>query len=132
MIVRYDIDVGSGGGSRNDTILSGPSAIRVTFPDWDRPPGTGASYDYHVKRNPGVTGREDYIYKVQKLINLVGPVYNQWFLTGPDVHKVKLRDISEFDDFRQRYVLFSNNHRAKSISIYFDKDELLMELVQVS
>lgn len=108
------------------------SAIRITFTDISQTPQTGGANYYHVKRNPGVTGRTDYIYKVHKLIELVSSVYNDFFMTSKDIYRVRLRDISEFDDFTKRFTLFGNNHRAKAIRIYFDKDELTMDLVQVT
>jgi hypothetical protein len=102
----------------------------VQFPDKDLTVET--TYDYHVDRNPGLVGYEEYIYKAELLIKMTAATYNDFFLTSPDIINVKLTDISEYINLHYRFVLFSNNHRIKSAKIDFLKDSLALDLVEVS
>ena len=117
-------------GAAPTTITDVPQDIRIAFPDYNVTVNTGL--DYYCVRQPGIGANLKSIFKAELLTQMAAAIYNDFFLTSPDVINVKLRDISEFINLHYRFVLFGNNHRIKSAKFYFDKDELSFDLVQVA
>lgn len=101
----------------------------ITFPTTGITVNTGLYY--YIRREPGGPGDTTFIIKVQMLLEMAAAIYNDFFLTSPDVINVRLSDISEFVNIHYRFVIFGNNHRIKSGKFYFDKDEMILDLVQV-
>ena len=108
------------------------STFEVTFTDIEKTPGVGGDYEYTIIRNPGATGQEDEIYKIYLLLLLTAAVYNDFFLTSPDIIQTRLRDISTHINLHNKFSLLSQNYRIKGAKIYFDKDELQFDLVKVT
>jgi len=104
--------------------------FQINFPNMGQTVNTAAIYE--CIRNPGPVSYEEYIFKVQVLMNAAKDIYDDFFLTSPDVIKVKLRDISEYINLHYKFVLFSNNHRIKGAKIYLDKDIMTLDMHEVT
>jgi hypothetical protein len=74
----------------------------------------------------------DYRYKYYKVAETARDVYDEFLRTSPDILKIRVRDLTDFDDIEKRYVLLSANHRAKNVKIDFEQDEIQLELRQVA
>ena len=71
-------------------------------------------------------------YKMVILVETTAAVLNQYFRTSKDILKLIIADITDFDDLTKRFTVLSNNHRAKNSKINFTKDEITVDLVQVT
>lgn len=80
----------------------------------------------------GSTWGQHRLYKICLLVNKAAAIYNDFFLTSPNILKIKLRDISEFINLHNKFSILSLNHRARNISISFTTDEMSLELAQVA
>lgn len=78
------------------------------------------------------TDSDRYRFKHYKLAELAEGVYNDYFLTSKDIIKIKLYDVSAFDDLSSRYVFASGNYRAKKAKIDLIEDSIYLELVKVT
>ena len=89
---------------------------------------------YKIFRNSGDPddGWSLRLLKIIFLIELIGDTYNQYFLTSPDVLRVRLKDAKKYDDFEKRYVFTSLNWKIKKANIRFDEDEIVLDLVRVT
>ncbi len=105
-----------------------PAETQITWYDVSR--AIGDNEDYALYR--GYDGTRRWRYKIMKMVELVESVYADYFLTSPDILFVKLSDITTFLNLHYRFTILSTNHRIKSAKIYFDVDELSMDLVQVT
>ena len=94
----------------------------ITYPD-------NALYSIQFGNAPVGTAKR---FKNHKLIAFVGSIYNEYFLTFSDIFKIKLKNISTYDDLSKRFVFNSLNHRARNASIDIVNDKIIMELVEVT
>jgi hypothetical protein len=122
------LDYYSGAGNYKAPI-SDVDADTVHFPDVDLP--VNLAYIYEIKRAPGNSGYETYIYKGWKIMEYATYIYNAFYLTSPDVIRLKLRDISEYINIEYKFTIFGNNHRVRSAKITLKSDVLTVELIQV-
>jgi len=70
--------------------------------------------------------------KAELLVDLVYGIYDDYFLTSPDIFKIKLDGLSTYDDLSKRFILDGNNHRARNARVDIENDKISMELVKVT
>jgi hypothetical protein len=112
-------------GPDTNYIVDVPQSDRVDMP-------TGATALITPAEDAYVTRNLSNIWKFAILVDTTAAVLDEYFRTSKDILKLKLNDITDFDDLTKRFTVLSNNHRAKSAKIDFVKDEISVDLVQVA
>jgi hypothetical protein len=126
MMTTFDAASGSGSSIINRSV----ETYRINFPSVGILPDSL----YKIFRNPGDPDDSwsTRVLKIINLIELIGDCYNQYFLTSPDVLKVRLKDAKKYDDFEKRFVFTALNWKIKKANIRFDEDEIILDLVRVT
>ena len=71
-------------------------------------------------------------FKIYLLAALIASVYNQYYLTSPDILQVKLFDVVSHKDLTKRFTVLSNNYRINIVNCDLQRDRINFDLSQVA
>ena len=124
-VVYYDYAGTQVAGSIIDSRLT---TILAKFFDTAITAQTGEAYS--IKFGDGISGTVKR-WKFELLVKMAAAIYEEYFLTGDDIHKLTLKSIDDYSDISKRFTIFSANHRTKNASIDFATDQINFELLEV-